>query len=296
MLTLEAMLSILSPLAGLVADIVYGRLRFLKFSTYLILACTIGVLLMSTLITATQILILGYGLSTLIFGAYLGRVFFQANIVQFGTDQLRDMPTVKSVHFIHIYVSLHAVTYLFTSTVRINSHAYSLHNLITHTYTIVLLEVFLSFSSIFSIGMLLIIDKSKDFFYVEKLKINPYKLLYHVIKFAVKHKKPIKRSAFTYCDEEIPSRIDYGKQRYGGPFTTEQVEDVKVLLRIVLVLVTLGPVLLLDSNINIMLEFYIRGHRNKQDISKDGTQFKYFYASGSSPQSSFHSFYSQANI
>ncbi len=41
MLTLEAMLSILSPLAGLAADIVYGRLRVLKFSTYLILACTI---------------------------------------------------------------------------------------------------------------------------------------------------------------------------------------------------------------------------------------------------------------
>ncbi len=115
--------------------------------------------------------------------------------------------------------------------------------------------------------MLFIIDKSKDLFYDEKLKINPYKLLYCVIKFAVKHKKPIKRSAFTYCDKEIPSRIDYGKQRYGGPFTTEQVEDVKVLLRIVLVLVTLGPVFLLDSNINIMLEFYIRGHRNKHDIS-----------------------------
>ncbi len=84
-----------------------------------------------------------------------------------------------------------------------------------------------------------------------------------MIKFAVKHKKPIKRSAFTYCDEEIPSRIDYGKQRYGGPFTTEQVEDVKVLLNILLVLVTLGPVLLLDFNINIMLEFYIRGHKLK---------------------------------
>ncbi len=85
-----------------------------------------------------------------------------------------------------------------------------------------------------------------------------------MIKFAVIHKKPLKKSAFTYCDEEIPSRIDYGKQRYGGPFTTEQVEDVKVLLRIVLVLVT-------------------------------RTQVKYFYASGSSPQSSVHSFYS-ANI
>ncbi len=121
----------------------------------------------------------------------------------------------------------------------------------------------MSFSSIFLIGILFIIGKLRDLFHDERLKINPCKLLYRVIKFSVKHKKPIKRSAFTYCDEEIPSRIDYGKQRYGGPFTTEQVEDVKVLLNILLVLVTLGPVFLLDFNINIMLGFYIRGHKLK---------------------------------
>jgi peptide/histidine transporter 3/4 len=33
------------------------------------------------------------------------------------------------------------------------------------------------------------------------------------------------------CDE-LPSRIDFGKSKYGGPFTTEQVEDVKTLLRL----------------------------------------------------------------
>ncbi len=93
------------------------------------------------------------------------------------------------------------------------------------------LEIFMSFSSIFLIGILFIIDKLKDLFHDERLKINPYKFLYCVIKFTVKHKKPIKRSAFTYCDEEIPSRIDYGKMRYGGPFTTEQVEDVKVVVK-----------------------------------------------------------------
>ena len=57
---------------------------------------------------------------------------------------------------------------------------------------------------------------------------NPYKLVYGVIQFAIKHKHPIKRRAFTYCNDERPSRIDYGKQSYGGPFTTEQVEDVNL--------------------------------------------------------------------
>ena len=32
---------------------------------------------------------------------------------------------------------------------------------------------------------------------------------------------------------QLPSRIDFGKNKYGGPFTTEQVEDVKTFLRFV---------------------------------------------------------------
>ena len=53
------------------------------------------------------------------------------------------------------------------------------------------------------------------------------KNIYSVLRFAAKHKAPVNRSALTYWEEDIPSRIDLGKSRYGGPFTTEQVEDVK---------------------------------------------------------------------
>ena len=58
------------------------------------------------------------------------------------------------------------------------------------------------------------------------------KTIYRVLKFAAKHKSPLNRSAFTYWEEDIPSRIDLGKSKYGGPFTTEQVEDVKTILRL----------------------------------------------------------------
>ena len=63
---------------------------------------------------------------------------------------------------------------------------------------------------------------------------NPFKLIYKVIHYAIKHKHPLRRSAFTYCEDELPSRIDFGKSKYGGPFTTEQVEDVKTFLRLLL--------------------------------------------------------------
>ena len=61
------------------------------------------------------------------------------------------------------------------------------------------------------------------------------KLIFRVLKFAAKHKAPVNRSALTYWEEDIPSRVDLGKSRYGGPFTTEQVEDVKTFLKLLAV-------------------------------------------------------------
>ena len=57
--------------------------------------------------------------------------------------------------------------------------------------------------------------------------------MYQVLKYAIKTKQPQHRSAFSYCEDDLPSRIDFGKSKYGGPFTTEQVEDVKTFLRLI---------------------------------------------------------------
>ena len=67
---------------------------------------------------------------------------------------------------------------------------------------------------------------------IEPKSPQSLKTIYRVLKFAAKHKAPLNRSALTYWEEDIPSRIDLGKSKYGGPFTTEQVEDVKTILRL----------------------------------------------------------------
>ena len=54
-----------------------------------------------------------------------------------------------------------------------------------------------------------------------KGNINPYQLIYRVLKYAKKHKYPVQRSALTYWEDKIPSSIDLGKSKYGGLFTTE---------------------------------------------------------------------------
>ena len=86
----------------------------------------------------------------------------------------------------------------------------------------------------------------RKWFYNEPAHQNPYKTVYNVIKFVKHHKQPLRPSAFTYCDNYIPTRLDFAKERYGGPFTTEQVENVKTLFRILLILLAVGPVFSLE--------------------------------------------------
>ncbi len=142
MISVEAGFSILSPLAGLIADVAYGKLRVLKFSTYLIVACTFGVLVMLILLNATEVLVFRLVSIIFFFGSYLSHVFFQANIILFGTDQHRDMPTEKSVQCIHMYVWSQGVTYLFTNTVLSTSHILSWRHIQFHASTLILLEAF----------------------------------------------------------------------------------------------------------------------------------------------------------
>ena len=68
-------------------------------------------------------------------------------------------------------------------------------------------------------------------------------LIYKVLSYARETRYPTNRSAFTYIDEEQPSRLDFGKEKFGGPFTEEEVEDVKTVLRILQLLITTGAYL-----------------------------------------------------
>ena len=76
---------------------------------------------------------------------------------------------------------------------------------------------------------------------------NPVKHVFKVLNYARHHSQPVFRSAFTYG--EVPSRLDLAKNRYGGPFTTEEVEDVKTFSRILLVLISLFGFLLLPNSV-----------------------------------------------
>ena len=82
---------------------------------------------------------------------------------------------------------------------------------------------------------------------------NPVKQIFKVLNYARHHSQPVFRSAFTYG--EVPSRLDLAKNRYGGPFTTEEVENVKTFGRILLVLISLFGFLLLPNTLTSLVVF-----------------------------------------
>ena len=95
--------------------------------------------------------------------------------------------------------------------------------------------------------------KRRTWFLEDTGSRNPYILVYKVIEFTRKHKNPVRHSAFTYCEDELPSRLDFGKEKYGGPFTMEQIENVRVFLHILQVLLSLGPVFAVKRSTSYLL-------------------------------------------
>ena len=69
-----------------------------------------------------------------------------------------------------------------------------------------------------AVGSLLLLHKSKHHLHILRAGFNPLKNIYKVLKYSWNHKVSEHRSAFTYWEDDIPCRIDLGRNKYGGPF------------------------------------------------------------------------------
>jgi peptide/histidine transporter 3/4 len=82
---------------------------------------------------------------------------------------------------------------------------------------------------------------------------NPYKVINGIINYALSHNSLLHLHSNDRNESLSSSRLDLAKERYGGPFTTNQVEEVKSFLRILSILFTLGPVLMADIAVRKLL-------------------------------------------
>ena len=264
-----ALVYIFYPLSGYIADVYCGRFRTIAGSLALLLFFLIvsvivyALYLCLSLTHVWRIFLCSAGLiCTLV--TIIGVAGYGANFIQFGLDQLLEAPSRHQALFVHWAkwcYDLMSVVILFVCAYieACLGHGNMMMRLIGVSSLFLLFEL--------ALALLLIIGCWKrHWFYSEPAgHHNPCKSVIRVLNYARKHSYPLQRSAFTYCDDERPSRLDFAKERFGGPFTTEQVEDVKTFFRIVMVLFAVGPIFILDTSTSAALFAIIGVHLGPGD-------------------------------
>ena len=220
------------PLAGWLADACIGRYKMIYCSAWILWAATI----LETLhVVIGEQLHNYYHISTVVESILLGLMgiglgSFLSTLLQFGVDQLQDASTDEISAFIVWYIwttwcSL-LITYL---SLRYRQWNHQYFHLLGNLFVCINLSL-----------ILILLLCCNSWLIKEPTSQNPFKLIYKVSKYALKNKYLKRRSAFTYCEESSIGRIDYGKVKYGGPFTTEQVEDVKMFYRLLPIAIIAG--------------------------------------------------------
>ena len=234
---------VMYPIAGLLSDVCTGRYAMIQFgialfwsafallSLFLALAsCDIGNYSFNTLVVP----IIAYVLISAASGA------IEVAIIPFGVDQLSQGATSheQSSYFYFYYVgrqlgnltgllSFYGLSRFTIKDVERNDFAaaslQSLAALVGMTLSLVLIWWF------------------KNFLFRDKQRENPLKEVANVVFYAatVRNTPPVARRAFRY-GEGRKRRMEKAKSRYDGPYTSEEVEDVKTFCKILLILFSLG--------------------------------------------------------
>ena len=237
-------LVIFCPLAGWLADVHFGRYKVMRVGLWLM---WIGTVFFG--ITMIFYVLYGHGTfrmkllnftgilpSAILFTA--GLAAFAVNALQFGVDQMPDASAEEVSAFIHWFVwamfagdcigDLTNIVYYCTNTEK-SIYAQAVQSIIPATMTS------LALCCDFLFRRMLTIEPESQ---------NPLKTVSGVLKYAATHKSAERPRAITYCEDERPSRIDFAKEKYGGPYTTEEVEDVKTCGRMLVVIASTAALMI----------------------------------------------------
>ncbi len=263
------------PLSGYLADNVLGRYKIITTSLKMYtIACIVTLIpvIVSVVLLAISDGVFGCDLSLRGAGeqnigcniGYIGLIVvsvlfyiainisfigFNANVIQFGMDQLHDSPSEHQSLFIYWYVWIYYIVQLII--VQPSNLAY-LEPITSSTllFMLIMCPLFMIIVS------LCIARRKKNWFLINPARVNPYKLVYKITRFSRQHKAPVQRSAFTYCEDEIPTGLDLAKTKYGGPYSTEEVENVKAFYGILKILLSLCPAFLVMIAADYSLFWY----------------------------------------
>ena len=209
------------PIFGLLTDIKFGWINAATISTCIGALCSLFSIVISLALRDKENVV-ALVTSVSIPLAQLARIYFEVSIFCFGTEELIEMAAGSDSLSSYIWWRSWCTNLGTMITVGSSCLFYSHKN-----YKI--------YSSSFHFILLVLIIVTALVIKRWALKhgdsANPLKLIFGVLCFAFKNKYPLNRSALTYW-EKAPSRINFGKTKYGGPFLEKDVESVKTLFRL----------------------------------------------------------------
>ena len=210
------------PIFGLLTDIKLGWIKAATISTCIGALCYLSCIIISLsldLDKANAAVLVIFVISAL---ALFTRLYFEVSILCFIAEELVEIASsseeLSSYIWWRSWCTNFGTMITYFSSCLLNSY---------NNY-----EIYMS--SIHFVLLIFIIASSlaiKRWAIKYNYSMNPLKIISSVLHFAFKNKHPLNRSALTYW-EEAPSRINFGKTKYGGPFLEKDVESVKTFFRL----------------------------------------------------------------
>ena len=186
------------PIAGWLANIRFGRYKVIRFSiwtmwiTSVLLTIVYVVLSFIEFSPSSFLIHIALTISLAVVLAF-GVGAFQAIIIQFRVDQLNDASTSEITLFVAWYAWTLTSSNVTTSSINMLTCIDLKYSLMGPLLIIVCLTVVVGTNFLFGNHPI-----------KEPVTQNPFKLIYKVVKYAIKTKYPQQRSAFTYWEDEPP--------------------------------------------------------------------------------------------
>ena len=228
------------PVMGGIADVWVGQYRMIQFSLWLLwlgygaLALLYSFCLLDPNLTAL------YALPALFAVISVGHSGFQASAIPFGADMIKYRTSQELSSYFHCYYWVRNLGLtLFFITANCNSLDESLQGIVYSMIAAACISTALVLNALF-----------RHWFDERRERINPYKKVIQVLYLAMVIKRPVHRSAFSFTGAKPPSRLSLTKQVHGGKFSSEEVEDVKTFLRLLVILLCVLLVLFVYSGVS----------------------------------------------
>ena len=215
------------PLFGVIADVKTGRYKTIitgvHFSFLSWIIAGLSYIIKTYLPEYDTLSLIAFSIAFIL--ELIGVCCFYSNIVQFSLDQVIGASADE----------LSAIIYWHATCIPLSFFVFEIGQCLFEQFFIICYVI-----SGVTVSLVLITNYLfKHWLDITPHIVNPVKYIGQVLNYARKNKYPRNRSALTYWEEDYPSRLDLGKEKYGGPFSEEQVEDVKTVLRLIPLLISI---------------------------------------------------------